>query len=155
MLSDSLWPHGPQHTRLPCPSLSPRVCSKSCPLNWWYYSTISTSGALFYCLDSFPTSGSFPKCWLFTSGGQSVGTSASASALPMNIQGWFPLGFTDLILLSKGLSTIFSSTTVWKHQFFIIQPSLWPNFHSTVVSFTVVLVFSHSVMSNSVYHYGL
>ena len=128
VVSDSLWPHEPQHARLPCPSLSPRVCSNSCPLSWWYYSIISPSGALFYCLQYFPASGSFPKSWLFTSGGQSIGTSASVSVLPMNIHGWFPLGFIDLVLLSKGLSTIFFSPTVWKHQFFSTQPSLWSTF---------------------------
>ena len=80
------------------------------------------------CPQSFPASGSFPMSWLFTSGGQSIGTSASASALPMTIQGWFPLRLTDLISLQyKGLSRVFSSTTVWKHQFFGAQPSLWPN----------------------------
>ena len=84
----------------------------------------------FSCLQSFPTSGSFPMSQLFTSGGQSIGASASASVLPVSIQGWFPLGWTGLIsLLSKGLSRVFSSTTIWKHQFFDIQPSLWSNSH--------------------------
>ena len=84
-----------QHTRLPCPSLSPRVCSNSCPLSRWCYPTISPSAAPFsFCFQSFPASGSFPMNWLFTSGGQSVGASVSASVLPMNIQGWFPLGLT-------------------------------------------------------------
>ena len=94
-------------------------------------STISSSAAPFSsCLQSFPESGSFPTSWLFASGGQRTGASASASALPMNIQGWFPLGLTGLIsLLSKGLSKVFSSTTVWKHQFFSAQPSLWYNSH--------------------------
>ena len=81
------------------------------------------------CLQSFPASGSFPMSQLFSSGGQSIGTSASASALPMNIQDWFPLGLTDLILQSKGLSRVFSNTTVQKHQFFRVQPSLWSNSH--------------------------
>ena len=82
------------------------------------------------CLQSFPASGSFPKCWLYTSGSQSIGASASASVLPMNIQDWSPLGLTGLIsLLSEGLSSVFSNTTVWKHQFFSTQPSLWSNSH--------------------------
>ena len=94
------WPHGLQHTRLPCPSLSPGVCSNSCPLSRWCYLTISSSVPLFsFCLRSSPASASFPMSPLFTSGGQSIGASASASALPMNIQGWFPLGFTGLISL--------------------------------------------------------
>ena len=91
---------------------------------------ISSSAALFsFCLLSFPTSGSFPMCHFFSSGGQTIGASASASVLPMSIQGWFPLGLIGLIsLLSKGLSRVFSSTTIWKHQFFSFQPSLWSNF---------------------------
>ena len=94
----SLWPHGLQHTRLPCPSLSLRVCSNSCPLCHWCYPTISSSVALFSsCPQSFLASGSFPVGWLFDSDGQSIGASAWASVLPMNIQGWFPLGLTDLI----------------------------------------------------------
>ena len=85
---------------------------------------------LFFCLQPFPASGSFPTNRLFSSGGQSIGASASASVLPVNIQGWFPLGLSGLIsLLSKGLSQVFSSTTVWKHQFFGTQPSLWSNSH--------------------------
>ena len=118
-MSDSLWPHGLQHTRLLCPSLSPRVCSNSCPLCQWCYPTISSSAARFsFPLQSFPASGSFPMSRLFASGGQSIGASASASVLPMNIQGWFSLGLTGLISLqSKGLSRVFSSTTIWKHHF--------------------------------------
>ena len=120
-LSDSLRPHGLQHTRLPCPSLSPRVCPNSCPLNRWCHSTISSSVAPFSsCSGSYPASGSFPMNQLFESGGQSIGASASASAsasvLPMNIQAWFPLGWISL--QSKGLSRVFSNTTVQKHQFF-------------------------------------
>ena len=109
-----------QHTRLPCPSPSPRVCSNSCPLIQWCHPTTSSSIAhFFFCPQSFPATGSFPASWLFTSGGQSIGASASASVLPMNIQGWFPLGLTGLIpLQSKGLSRVFSSTTVQEHQFF-------------------------------------
>ena len=129
VVSNPLKPHGLQHTRLPCPSLSSRVCSNSCPLNQWCHPTISSSVIPFSsCLQSFPTSGSFPMSWLLTSGGQSTG--ASAPVLPMNIQGWFPLGLTDLIsLLSKGFSRVFSRTTVQKHQFFGSQPSLWSNSH--------------------------
>ena len=93
-----------------------------------HYLTISSSATPFSSrLQSFPASGSFPMCWLFASGGQSIGTSASASVLPMNIQGWFPLGLTGLILQSKGLSRVFCSTTIGKHQFFSTQPSLWSN----------------------------
>ena len=114
---------------LPHPSLSLGVCSDSCPLNQWYYVTISSSATPFsFCLQSFSGSGSFPMSWFFTSGSQSVGATVSALVLPMNIQGWFPLGLTGLIsLLSKGLLIIFSSTTVQKHQFFGTQPSLRSN----------------------------
>ena len=126
----SLWPHGLQHARLPCPSLSPRVCSNTCPLSWWYYLTISSFAALFsFCLQSFPAAGSFPMSQPFTSGGQSIRASASASILPMNIQGWLPLEWTGLIsLLSKRLSRVFSST-IGKHEFFGAQPSLWSSSH--------------------------
>ena len=118
-------------TRLPCPSPSPGVFSNSCPLSQWYHPTISSSVTSFSsCPQYFPASGSFPKSQLFTSGSQSIGASTSASVLPMNIQGWFPLGLTGLISLKfKGLSRIFSSTTVWKHQFLGTQPSLWSNSH--------------------------
>ena len=111
------------------PSPSLRVCSNSCLLSRWCHPTISPSVSLFsFCPQSFPASGSFPISWLFTSGGQSIRASASASVLPMNIQGSFPLGLTGLIsLLSKGLSRAFS--TIWKHQFFSTQPSLWSNSH--------------------------
>ena len=103
VVSDSLWPHGLQNASLPCPSLSPGVCSNSCPLSQWCHPTISYSVIPFSsCLQSFPALRSFPMSELFTSGGQSIG--ASASVLPMNIQGWFPLGLTCLIpLLPKGL----------------------------------------------------
>ena len=116
-ISDSLWPHGLQHTRLPCPSQSPGVSSDSVPLSWWCHPTISSTVILFsFCFQSFPASESFPMSWLFTSGGQSIGASASASILPLNIQGWFSLGLTSLIpLQSKGLSRVFSCTTVQKH----------------------------------------
>ena len=126
-----LWPRGPQHTRLPCPSLSTRVCSNSCPLCRWCHPTISSPVIPFSsCLLSFPAWGSFPMSLLFPSGGQSIGASASASVLPVNSQGWFPLGLTGLISLqSKGLSRVFSNTEVWKHEFLGAQPSLWSNSH--------------------------
>ena len=95
VLSDSLWPHVLQHARLSCPPLSPGVCSNSCPLSWWCYLNISSSVILFYsCLQSFPASGLFPTSQLFASGGQNIRALASASVLPMNIQGWFPLRLT-------------------------------------------------------------
>ena len=105
--SNSLWPHGLQHIRLPCPSLSPGVCSNSCPLRWCH-PTISSSVVPFSSrLQSFPASGSFQMSQLFESGGQSTGVSASSSVLPMNIQDWFPLGCTGWISLQfKGLSRI-------------------------------------------------
>ena len=125
LVSNSLWPHELQHTKLPCPSLTPRVCSNSCPLTQWCHPTISFSVAPFSsCPQSSPASGSFPVCQFFTSGGQNIG--ASAPVLPMNIQGWFLLGLTGLIsLLFKGLSGVFSSTIVRRHQFFSTLPSLW------------------------------
>ena len=126
-MSDSLWPYELQHTRLPCPSPSPRVCSNSCPLSPWCHTTISSSVFPFSsCSPSFLASGSFPMSRLFASGGQSISTSVLASVLPMNSQDWFPLGLTGLIsLMSKGLSRVFFSSTVQKHQFFSAQPSLW------------------------------
>ena len=127
VVSDSLWPHG-----LP-PCLSPisRVYPNSCPLSQWCHPTISSSVIPFSShLQSFPASGSFPMSPFFASGGQSIGVSASASLLPMNIQDWFPSGWTGWISLqSKGLSRVFSNTTVPKHQFFSIQLSLWSNSH--------------------------
>ena len=124
VMSDSLWPHGLRHARLPCPSPSPWVYSNSCPLSQWCHPTISSYVIPFSsCLQSFPASGSFPMSWLFSSGGQSIG--ASASVLPVNIQGWFHLGLTGWIFLqSKGLSRVFSNTTVQKRQFFGAQLSL-------------------------------
>ena len=121
VMFSSLWPHGLQHARLPCPSSTPRVYSDSCPLSQWCHPTISSS----VIPQSFPASGSFQMSHLFTSGGQSIGVSASASVLPMNTQDWSPLGLTGLISLqSKGLSRVFSNTTVQKHQFFGSQLSL-------------------------------
>ena len=131
VMSDSLWPHGLQHTRPPCPSPTPRVYSDSCPFSQWCHPTISSSVVPFSsCPQSFPTSGSFQMSQFFASGGQSSGVSASASVLPMNIQDWFPLRWTDWISLqSKGLSRVFSNTTVQKHQFFGTQLSLQSNSH--------------------------
>ena len=131
VMSDSLRPHGLQHSRTPCPSPTPRACSNSCPLNRWCYPTISSSVIPFAsCLQSFPASGSFPVSQFLTSGGKRIGASASASVLPMNIQDWFPLGWTGWISLqSKGLSRIFSNTTVQKHQFFGVQLSSQSNSH--------------------------
>ena len=134
VMSSSLWPHRLQHTRLPCPSPTPRAYSNSCPSNQWCHPTISSSVTPFSShLQSFPASGSFQMSQLFTPGGQSIGVSASTSVLPMNIQDWFPLGWTGWISLqSKGLSRIFwifCNTTVQKHEFFSAQLSLWSNCH--------------------------
>ena len=128
-MSDFLQSHGLQHVGLLCPSLYPWVCWDSCPLSQWYYLTISSSAAPFsFCHQSFTASGSFPVIQLFSSCSQSIGVSAWASVLLMNIQGWFPLGLIGLISLqSQGLSRVFCSTTVWRHQFFSVQLSLWPN----------------------------
>ena len=130
-MSNSLRPHGLKHATLSCPSLSPGACSNSCPLSWWCHPAISSSVAPFsFGLQSFPASGPFPVGRLFVSGsqsiglpwwlrGRSIGVSASVSVLPMHIQGWFPLGWTGLISLQcKGVSRVFSSITVRKHQFF-------------------------------------
>ena len=116
-MTNSLRPHGMQHSRLPLSSLSPRVCSDSCPSSQWCHPTISSSIDSSSCLQSFPASGSFPMSQFFVSGGQSIGFSVSASVLPMNIQDWFPLGWTGWISLqSKGLSRVFSNTnTVGVH----------------------------------------
>ena len=125
VVSDSLQRDGLQHARLPCPLPTPRACTNSCPLSWWCHPTIPSSVVPFSsCLPSFPASRSFPVSQFFASGGQSIGVSVSAPVLPMNIQDWFPLGLTGLISLqSKGVSRVFSSTTVQKHQFFSAQPS--------------------------------
>ena len=135
VMSLSLRPHGLQYTRLCCPSPFIRAWSNSCPLSQWCHSTISSSVEHFsFCLQSFPTSGSFLMNQFFASGGQSI--EASASVLQKTIQDWFPLGLTGLISLqSKGLSRVFSSTTVWKHEFFGAQPSLWSNSHLTIWTF--------------------
>ena len=125
VVSDSLPPRGLQHVRLSCPSPTLSLsCSNSCPLSQWCHSTISSSVIpFFFCLQSFPESESFPMSQFFTSGWQNIGVSSSASVLPVNIQDWFPLGWTGWISLqSKGLSL--SNTTVQKHQFFCPQLSL-------------------------------
>ena len=129
-MSNSLWPHGLQHARPSSPWPTPRVYSNSRPLIWWCHTTISSSNALFsFCPQSFPASGTFPMSCLFISDDQNTG--ASASVLPVNIQGWYLLRLTGLISLPcKGLSGVFSSTTIWRHQFFGILPSLWSSSHS-------------------------
>ena len=126
VVSNSLQPHGLQQARLPCPSLIPRAYSNSCPLNRWCHPTISSSVVPFSShLPSFPASGSFQMSHFFIPCAQRIGVSASASVLPMNIQDWFPLGWTGwMSLQSKGLSRVFSNTTVQKHPFFGAQLSL-------------------------------
>ena len=135
VMSGSLQTHKLQHAKLSCPSPSPGVCSYSCPLSWWCHPTISSSVVPFSSrLQFFLASGSFQMSQFFESGGQSIGASASASVLPVNIQGWFPLGMTGLIsLMPKGLSRVFANTTVWKHQFFSAQPYI----HSFLDSFPI------------------
>ena len=124
------WARGLQHARLHCPSLSRGVCSDLCPLSQWCHPTISSSVSPFSHLQFFPTSRSFPVSQFFASGGQSYGVSTSALVLPMNLQDWFPLGWTSWISSqSKWLSRVFSNTTVQKHQFFGTQPSFWSNLH--------------------------
>ena len=125
VVSDSLRPHESQHARLPCPSPTPGVYPNSCPLSRWCHPAISSSVVPFSsCPQCLPGSGSFPMSQLFTSGGQSIGVSASVSVLPMNTQDWSPLGWTGWISLQfRGLSRVFSNTTVQKHQFFGTQLS--------------------------------
>ena len=138
VMSDSLWPHGLQHARLPCPSPAPRTCSNSCPSSQQSHLTTSSCVVPIFCLQNFPASGSFAMSQLFASGGRSIRASASASVLPMNIQEWFPLGWTGLISLhSKGLSRVFSNTTVQKHWIKTLQHSAF---------FTVQL--SHLLMTS-------
>ena len=130
VVSDSLWPHGLQHTKPPCPSPTPEVYSNACPLSRWCHPSISSSFVPFSsCLPSSPASGTFQMSQFFASGGQSIGVSASASVLPMNIQDWFSLGWTGWISLqSKGLSRVFSNTIVQKHHSsvlgFLYSPTL-------------------------------
>ena len=132
VVSNFLWPHRLQHARPPCPSPSPGVCPSSCSLHWWCCPAISLCDALFsFCLQSFPASGTFPMSRLFTSNDQNTGASALASVLPMSTQGWFLLRLTGMIsLLSKGLSGVFSSITVSRHQFFGILPSIQSSSHN-------------------------
>ena len=131
VVSDSLWPHESQHARPPCPSPTPRVYSNSCPSCWGCHPAISSSVIPFSsCPQSLPASGSFPMSQFFPSGGQNIGVSASASVLPMNTQDWSPSGWTGWISTqSKGLSRVFSNTTVQKHQFFGTQLSSQSNSH--------------------------
>ena len=125
----TLRPHGLQHTRVLCPSATTGACSNSCPSSRWCHQTISSSVIPFsFCFWSFPESGSFLMSQFFASGGQNIVASALALVLPMNIQDWFPLWLTDLTSLkTKGLSGVFSNTTVQKHQSFGAQFSLWSN----------------------------
>ena len=130
-MSDSLWPHESQHTRPPCPSLTPRVYSNSCPSSRWCHPAISSSVIpVSSCPQPLPASDSFPMSQLFTWGGQSIGVSALASVLSMNTQDWSPLKWSGWISLqSRGLSRVFSNTTVQKHRFFGAQLSSQSNFH--------------------------
>ena len=131
-ISNSLQPHRLQHARPPCPSPYPGACSNSCPSSRWCHPTISSSVVPFFCFQSLSAWESFLVSQLFASGSQSIRASASASVLPVNVQDWFPLELTGLISLkSKGLSRVFSNTTVQKHQFFGAQPSLWSNSHNS------------------------
>ena len=126
VVSDSLRSHGLQHARFPRPSLSPGACSNSCPLRWWGHPTISSSVAPFSCPQSYPASRSFPMNWLLAWGGQSIGASVSTLVLPMNIQGWFPLGLTGWISLqSKSLLQQHSSkASILRHSaFYMVQLS--------------------------------
>ena len=128
-------------SRLPCPSPAPGVYSNSCPSSQWCHPTISSSVITFSCLQSFPASGSFPMSQYFASSGQSIGVSASASVLPMNIQDWFPLGLTSWISLqTKVLSRVFSSTTVQKHQFLSTQLSSQSNSHIHTLPLEITIV---------------
>ena len=130
VMSDSLQPHGLHHARLPCPWPTPRSYSNSCPSSPWCHPTVSSCCPLLLLPSIFRAAKSFPMSQFFASGGQSIGASASASVFPVNIQDWFPLGWTGLISLqSKGLSSIFSNTTVQRHQFFGAQTSCWLNSH--------------------------
>ena len=126
VLSDSLWSHGLQHARPPCPSPTARFYPNPCPLSqWWHPAILSSVVPFSSCLQSFPASGSFQMSQLFASGGQSIGASALTSVLPMNTQDWYPLEWTGWIFLqSKGLSRVFCNTTVQKHQFLGAQLSL-------------------------------
>ena len=148
-MSNSLQPHKLQHSRLLCPPLSPRVCSNSHPLHQWCYLTISSSATPFsFCFQSFPASGSFLTSWLFTSGGQSV--RASASVFPINIQGWFSLGWTGLIFLqSKGLSKLFSSPTVQKCVYIYIYIYIYIHTHTHI--YTHTHIFTHTYIHTHIH----
>ena len=153
VVPNSLRPHELQHSRLPCPSLSPRVCSNWCPLSWWCHPTISSSVAPFAsCLQSFPASGSLPMSQLFTSGGQSTEASALASALPVNIQGWFPLGLTGLnSLQSKELSSLLQhhsskASVLRRSAFFMVQLSRLDTTTRKTIALTIQ-TFASKVMS--------
>ena len=155
-MPDSLWPHGLQHARPPCPSPTPRVYSNSCPLNLWCHPTISSFVIPFSsCLQFFPVSGFFPVSQLFTLGGQIIGVSASASVLPVNIQDWSPLRWTNWISLqSKRLSRVFSNTTVQKHQLFSAQLSflypLWDEYNPTSLATLPARIFPNRNSSPSI-----
>ena len=140
VVSDSLWPHGLQHARPPCPSSTPRVYPNSYPSSWWCHPTISSSVVPFFsCPQSLPASESFPMSQLFAWGGQSTGVSALASFLPKKSQGWSPSEWTGWISLqSKGLSRVFSNTTVRKHQFFGAQLSSQSNSHPYMTTVCVL-----------------
>ena len=154
-MPDSLWPHRLQHARLPCPSLSPRICSNSCPSSRWCHLNISSSVISFSsCLQSFPASGSFPINQFFSSGGQSIAASASASVLSMNIQDWFPLGLTGLISLQSKDSQESSPTLQFKSinssvLSFLYGPTLtsihgyWKNTHTQNLYIQVTAVLLH------------
>ena len=144
VVSNSLQPHGLLHARLPCPPPTPEACSNSCPSSQWCLPTISSSVIPFSsCLGSFPAWRYFPTTQFFVSGGQSIGASTSASVLPMNVQDWFPLGLTAWIsLLSKGLPRVFSSTIVWKHQFFGAQLFLIVQLYVVIVNHWYVQLYN-------------
>ena len=147
-MSGSVWPHGLQHTRLPCSSLSPGLCSSSCPLILWCHPTTSSSVTPFSsCLQSLPASGSFPMSWLFPSGGQSIGASVLASVLPMNIQHQFPLGLTGLIaLLSKGLSR------VWENHYSLTNWNNWSPYDSATSTPKSFIMKHHVWRANQITH---
>ena len=130
VVSNSLWPHGPQDTRLHCPSPTPRAYSNSCPSSWWCHPTVSSSVVPFSCLQSFPASGFFPMSQFFASGGQSIGASTSASVLPLNVQDWFPLrmDWLDLLAIQGTLKSLLQhhsskASVLWHSAFFIVQVS--------------------------------
>ena len=185
-MSNSLGPHGRQQTRLPCPSPTLRAWSNSCLLNWWCHPTVSSSVVLLsFCLQSFPVSGSFPLSQFFTSGGQSIVASVSASVFPVTIQDWFHLRVTGWISLqSKGLSRVFSNTTLQNHQLlalsFLYSPTLtsihdyWENhscdyrdlsdfdrlrqiaiWYKANFFTSLIYMLSHSVLSDSLWPHGL